>query len=66
MNDCTVCHKSPGIWRSRSDADYYACDDCFADGTDLHEECGRWDNGRLVEQCRNAGTEDCAFCPYTR
>jgi hypothetical protein len=33
---------------------------------DPHEECGRWDNGRLVKHCRKAGSEDCAFCPYAR
>ena len=28
------------------------------------EECGRWQNGALVTQCLNAGTEFCDFdCP---
>lgn len=31
---------------------------------DLSAECGRWDNGRLVPQCRLAGTEWCDWdCP---
>jgi hypothetical protein len=36
------------------------------DGADPHEECGRWDNGRLTRNCAKAGTEDCVFCPYAR
>lgn len=29
------------------------------------DECGRWDNGRLVRHCALAGTEFCDFdCPY--
>jgi hypothetical protein len=31
LHDCTVCSAAPGIWRSKADVDYYACDDCFAD-----------------------------------
>lgn len=27
--------------------------------------CGRWRNGRLVNHCTMAGTEECDFeCPY--
>lgn len=33
---------------------------------DAHEDCGRWSNGRLVQQCSKAGSEDCAFCAYNR
>lgn len=32
---------------------------------DPHEECGRWNNGRLESHCDKAGTEFCCFdCPY--
>jgi hypothetical protein len=31
---------------------------------DLESECGRWDNGRLVFQCRLVGSEWCDWeCP---
>lgn len=31
---------------------------------DREADCGRWDNGRLVFQCRLAGTEWCDWeCP---
>jgi hypothetical protein len=35
------------------------------DGDDDEERCGRWENGKLGRYCRLAGTEDCAFCPFS-
>lgn len=30
------------------------------------EECGRWDNGRLTNQCTKAGSEECDWvCPLS-
>lgn len=38
--------------------DYYEeIDD--GDDFDAGDECGRWDNGPLTQQCRLAGTEFC-------
>lgn len=34
------------------------------DGPEPGDECGRWSNGELMKHCAQAGTEDCAFCPY--
>jgi hypothetical protein len=35
------------------------------DGPDPGEECGRWQNGRLISSCSKAGSEECDFeCPY--
>lgn len=49
---------------------------CFVDNVDgvspeedhiPGEECGRWSNGRLGQQCSKAGSEECDFeCPYSR
>ena len=39
------------------------------DDYDPGEECGRWNNGRLMSyyHCRQAGTEFCDWeCPYSR
>lgn len=34
------------------------------DGDDGRSECERWDNGRLSQQCRKAGSEECDWeCP---
>jgi hypothetical protein len=31
---------------------------------DMSEDCGRWGNGRLLKQCRKAGSEECDWeCP---
>lgn len=39
-------------------------DDDDEDGDDGWSECGRWDNGRLSQQCRKAGSEECDWdCP---
>jgi len=30
------------------------------------EECGRWDNGKLTQQCTKAGSEECDWiCPLS-
>lgn len=32
----------------------------------IGEECGRWNNGRLMPYCAKAGSEECDFeCPYS-
>lgn len=37
------------------------------DDVDPGEECGRWNNGRLMPHCRKAGSEECDWeCPYGR
>lgn len=28
-NDCTVCHRAPGIWRCKTYPEFYACDNCM-------------------------------------
>lgn len=34
------------------------------EGVEDEMDCGRWDNGRLISQCRLAGTEWCDWdCP---
>lgn len=30
LKDCRNCHRDRGIWRDRSDVDYYICDRCFS------------------------------------
>lgn len=43
------------------DCDFDDDEDEESDGA---EECGRWDNGRLVFQCSKAGSEECDWiCP---
>lgn len=46
----------------------YLDDPTFDDDEgDDGEECGRWNNGRLDQQCTLAGTEWCDWiCPYSR
>src|ERR1700754_2649709 len=34
-------------------------DDLEEDGPYPEEDCGRWDNGRLMKQCRKVGSEEC-------
>lgn len=46
-HDCTVCHAAPGIWRSRKNSNYYACDDCFTDRT--MTELEEWKQAASVE-----------------
>jgi len=43
-------------------------EDVFEDEEEDREaDCGRWDNGRLMKQCRLAGTEWCDWeCPLSR
>lgn len=47
------------------DNDYDDFDDYdFDDEDDGSEECGRWCNGRLIDQCSKAGSEECDWeCP---
>lgn len=50
--------------QDRIDDEMLSDDDGFEDEDDNSAECGRWDNGRLVHQCRLAGTEWCDWdCP---
>lgn len=48
--------------------DYHFDDEDAFDEEDEYdpgEECGRWDNGRLMRSCTKAGSEECDFeCPY--
>jgi hypothetical protein len=38
-----------------------------SDGPEPGEECGRWNNGRLMQTCMKAGSEECDWeCPYSR
>ena len=42
------------------------CDDELSDEDATMEECGRWDNGRLTNQCTKAGSEECDWiCPLS-
>lgn len=57
----------PTVWTQEAiDAEIdlnneYDVDDDESDG---EEDCGRWDNGRLMTQCRKAGSEECDWdCP---
>ncbi len=35
------------------------------DGPEPGEECGRWNNGKLMSHCTKAGSEECEWeCPY--
>lgn len=41
-----------------------ADDDFEDDGPVSGEECGRWQNGKLMPTCTKAGSEECDFeCP---
>lgn len=42
-------------------------DDELSDEDAAAEECGRWNNGRLMRHCVKAGSEECDWhCPYSR
>jgi hypothetical protein len=42
-------------------------DDFEENGPEPGEECGRWDNGKLMQYCTKAGSEECDFeCLYSR
>ena len=28
-NDCTECHRAPGVWRNNTYREFYACDACM-------------------------------------
>ena len=46
------------------DANTIFDDDDGDEESDGSEDCGRWDNGRLMKQCRKAGSEECDWeCP---
>ena len=37
------------------------------DGPYPGEECGRWNNGKFMQYCPKAGSEECDWeCPYSR
>lgn len=47
-------------WTQDEIDDEMLCDD----EDEIGEDCGRWDNGRLMLQCRKAGSEECDWeCP---
>lgn len=60
-----------GYWNAHSDRDWQDGDgewhsdpDEPEEEYDESEDCGRWDNGRLDDQCSLAGTEWCDWqCP---
>ena len=46
--DCTVCGRAPGIWISKTDPKYYACDDCFSAAEHLRRYRNQPDNGVIA------------------
>lgn len=55
---------SAACWNASAD---YLDDDDLDDDYDPGEDCGRWRNGRLGQQCTKAGSEECDWeCPYSR
>lgn len=45
----------------------YEEDNYDEDGPEPGDECGRWNNGKLMQYCTKAGSEECDFeCQYSR
>lgn len=52
-------HQCPVWWEGLDDGE-----EDHEEEYDASEDCGRWDNGRLMKQCRKAGSEECDWeCP---
>lgn len=51
------------ITQAETDADMQHAHE--SDGPEPGDECGRWDNAKLMRHCAKAGSEDCEWeCPY--
>ena len=58
---------TPNWTQDDIDADMFRDEEPEDHDRDPGEDCGRWDNGRLMPQCRKAGSEECDWeCPYSR